>query len=101
LKERGLLAGGIDGDGVDHGVAVDEAVLEGGEEVGALLAYGAGEFKTVALLAERGGAGGERVAGVHPGAGVGGEERAVEAGLAGFGVDLDSSSAEGRLAVFG
>ncbi len=95
------VAGAVEGDGVDDGEVVDAAMLEGEGEVAACLADGAGELEAVTLLADGGFAGGEGIAGVHPGAAVGGEEGAVVGVLAGLGVDLDAAAVEGRLAVLG
>ena len=97
----GLVAGGVEGDGVDDGEVVDAAVLESDGEVGAGLANGAVELEAVALLADGGAAEREGVAGVHPLAAVGGEEGAVEGGGSGLGVNFDAAAFIGGLAVFG
>jgi hypothetical protein len=98
---RDGVAGAVERDCIDDGEVVDTAMLEGEGEVAAGFAHGAGELEAVALFAEGGFAGGERIAGVLPRAAVGGEERAVVGLLAGLGVDLDARAVEGRLAVLG
>lgn len=53
------------------------------------------------MLADGGAAHRKGIAGVHPGAGVGGEESAVVGGLSRLGIDLDLTAAKGRIAVLG
>ncbi len=101
-----LVAGRIEDDGVDDSEVVDAAVFESEGEIAAfavadMRADGAAELEAVALLADGGLRGGERVLGVLEGAAVGGKERSVEDLLARLGVDLDTASFKGRLAVLG
>ena len=97
--EDGSVDGGVGG--VDDGELVDGAVLERKGKVGALFADGPGKVEAVTLLADGAlGGGGEGIAGVHPGRGIGGEKSAVVIFGAGFGVDLDAPTAERRLTVF-
>src|SRR6185312_4625477 len=64
----------VERDGVDHGIVVDGAVLERQRKVAAFFAHRATQLESVALLAQRGAAGGKRIARVHPGTAVGGEQ---------------------------
>lgn len=99
LENWGLVTRRIDADGIDGSEVVDGAVFEIEDEIGALLTDWAGEFKPIALLPDGGAADREGVAGIHPGTGVGGEDRSMEGGLTGLGIDLDLAAVEGWIPV--
>ena len=89
------------GDSVHHGKLIDLAVFEREGEVAAISANGPAELKAVTLFANGRAAEREGIFGVEEGGALGGEERAVELGLAGLGVDLDAAALVGRTLVFG
>ena len=101
LMERGLVAAGVESNGVDDVEFVDVAFFEGEEEVAFGFGDGTAELEAIAALAGWSGDGGEGIGGVEDAVAVRQEKRAVNFGSTGLRVDLDASASIRRRIVFG